>query len=101
MYLRLNSPLANYNIQLKETITVVSGDSSTGKSKILSLLRQGQRYTTDATKVYLNCDTNTISYAIEGSLLIVDTDELLSPDVLDSIFHAKRDDVKVLLLGVN
>lgn len=101
MYLKVIGTVCNYVITLDSPITVVIGDTSTGKSNLTGVLR-AHSYTslqTDATIVYTDFKADFISGVQPGTLLVIDLDSEPNPSLLDALVKCGRDDIYALIFG--
>lgn len=99
MYLHLTARTCTFNINVEYPVTVILGDSSTGKTALVKLLDRGTPYTTNAATVLTNIEPYMVDFLPINSLIVIDIDELKNSELIDKISLCKRDDVEFILLG--
>ena len=102
MYLNLlcKNEDIKYNITLNNILTVIVGDSSTGKTKLTDIILKNDyvKMETDAKEVVVYSSINVIKYLPSNSIVLVDSDTVRLDDVIQ-ISKLCRDDLYILYLG--
>lgn len=100
MYLHVKSVSSNYNISLEQQITVIIGNSSTGKSTLVETLNKKRvNYETDASKLFYDINELFIDIYPEKSLFILDEDLIDLNEKLSYISSIKRSDLYFLIMS--
>lgn len=101
MYFSLKTSDSNFNITIDKPITLITGNSSTGKSCLIEEAKFRSDYTTDASNVYFEIDELRLRYAEPNSLFMIEaeynSDKLLKD--LKVLSSNLRDDICVVLIG--
>ena len=102
MYLNLlcKNEDIKYSITLNNILTVIVGDSSTGKTKLTDIILKNDyvKMETNAEEVVVYSSINVIKYLPSNSIVLVDSDTVRLDDVIQ-ISKLCRDDLYILYLG--
>lgn len=80
-------------------LNLVVGDSATGKTDFINQVKKNRNYvTTDATKIYINPIGMDFNTAVQDSIVLIDSDDVLLEDIKD-ISNIKRNDITFVIFG--
>ena len=100
MYFQLYTDSCNYNLKFEYPLNLVIGDSATGKTHLVSCIKKYKKdIITDCSEVIINLERWMIPNLPANSCVILDMDDMSSPDVIDAIATCDRHDVFFILLG--
>ena len=100
MYLQFKTEMTVYELNFNSPLNLVIGDTATGKTELIRKLNKSRgNYKTDACKIFTSMNSEFVSSIPSGSMVILDTDELAEPDLIDAIVRANRSDICWVIIG--
>lgn len=99
MYIEYEKGNSHYRFNFDNILNLIIGDSSTGKTDFVKKIIKNRKYVkTDATRLYINPIGVDFNTAESGSIVIVDSDDVLLEDI-KGISKLTRTDVTFVIFG--
>lgn len=100
MFLQVTGSFGSYDIHLTNLLNLVIGESSTGKTNLITMLRRKDtKCNTNFSSIELLQDARLLPVLASNSLVVIDMDEFEDSSLFDAIAKCKRNDVYFLLMG--
>lgn len=106
-YLKIKAPNFNFNLNLRAPITVICGNSATGKTLLLNTIHEVQKFRQDAglaarNPVIVFFGDETIEFEDVEQLVIIDRgDFCLTDEICDKIRNCKRTKFLIMARGLH
>ena len=95
MYLNIS----NFNLKFDKPISIVIGDSSTGKTTILEDINRDIDFETDASEVIIQMTSTTLNSCPSGALILLDESDRFYNKNFQYLLQNTRSDLNVVIFG--
>lgn len=100
MYLQFKTETTVYELNFTSPLNLIIGDTTTGKTELIRRLNKSRgNYKTDAYKIFTSISSEFIDSIPSTSMVILDMDELVEPELINAIVNANRSDICWVLIG--